>query len=429
MKKLLFSFLISLFFVALTGCGGGGSSASEDINDIKGGKLIADYPADDLKSSLVEQNLIDKDQVVFGFRAYKIPYKTTDANGNEVDASGVMVVPSDLGVDSDTQTKLKFMQNTGLAAVVDCHGTIFANKEAPSEVIANSTEPQGAAIILTSLSGFITLQPDYIGFGDSKDHKQEYLIEKSSASTVVDFVKAAQKFARDNNIKWIEDNQMYLTGYSQGGYVAVAALEEMEDENFNLSIAAPMAGPYLLDPIAQAVLDSEYIGVPSFMAATAYSYANVYDYDVSDLIQEPYASKLPTLFDGSLTRAEIDEQLTTKVKGEGGLFSDDLVENYDLSLFRLQLMQNSVIDFSAQTPIKFVHCLGDDVIPYDIAVASKDIFNTLLNVDTVDLIPVEVAITQNADTNLRYGHAQCAIYAYTITAKIFAEDRKNTIGY
>ena len=427
MKKLLFVFFISLFFIALTGCGG--SSASEDINEIKGGKLIADYPADELKASLLKDGKIDENQTVFGFRAYKIPYKTTDAEGNEIDASGVMVVPSNLGVDSDTETKLAYMKKLGLAAVVDCHGTIFANKEAPSVAIENSTEPEGVAIILTSLSGFITLQPDYIGFGDSINHKQEYLIEKSSASSVVDFVKAAQKFAIDNKIEWIEDNQIYLSGYSQGGFVAVAALEEMEKDGFNLRVAAPMAGPYLLDPIAQGVLAADTIDAPSFMAATAYSYANIYSHDIADLIQEPYASKLPTLFDGSLTREEIDAELTTTVKGEGGLFSDDLVENYEYSLFRGELMANSVIDFSAQTPIKMIHCLGDDVIPYDISVAAKDVFTDLLSADSVDLIPVEPTITQDLDTELRLGHVDCAVYAYSIAAQIFAEDRKETIGY
>jgi len=428
MKKLLYGLLIGLFSVVIIGCGGGdpGKIVSEQI---KGGKLIADFPANILKSSLVNKKKIDVNQTVFGFKAYKIPYTTTDANGKEVNASGVMVVPSDLGADKATKGKLAAMKQLGLAAVVDCHGTIFANKEAPSVVMETTSEPEGAAIILTSLSGFITLQPDYIGFGDSSSHTQEYLIEKSSASTVVDFIKAAQKFAKDNNIKWVATNQMYLTGYSQGGHVAIAALEEIEKEKFNLRVAAPMAGPYLLDPIAQGVLNSDTIEVPSFMAATAYSYATVYKQNLTDLIQEPYASKMAALFNGSLTRVEIDKELTTKVKGDDGLFSDNLVANYDNSWFRAKLNENSVVDFSPKTPIKMLHCLGDDVIPYQISVATEDVFKNKLNAAYVDLTPVEVAITQDPNTKLRLGHAACGAYAYSVAALIFAQDRKKSIGY
>jgi len=432
MKKLLYICLISLSAIIITGCGNSADTYIADSVDnlqIQNGKLIADYSAQDLKTSLIKDNLIDENQTVFGFRAYKIPYKTKDANGNDVNASGVMVVPSSLGVDDKTKVQLEYMKQLGLAAVVDCHGTIFANKEAPSVAIEQSKEPQGAAIILTSLSGFITLAPDYIGFGDSKDHKQEYLVERSSASSVVDFIKAAQLFAKDNNIEWIDSKQMYLTGYSQGGYVALAALQELENEKLNVKIAAPMAGPYLLEPIAQAILDSDNIEVPSFIAATAYSYATIYNRDINELIQEPYASKLPELFDGSLTRVEIDSELTTKVKGDDALFSDDLVSTYDLSWFRLKLVENSVVDFSPKTPIKMLHCKGDDVIDYKIAEAAEMLFNNILNASSVDLTAVEAAITGDLDTDLRLTHATCATPAYTIAASIFAEDRKRSIGY
>ncbi|NPA50216.1 MAG: hypothetical protein GXO02_01135 [Epsilonproteobacteria bacterium] len=426
MKKVafLFTFLV-IFFI---GCGGSGDVGEIETQSLKGGELIADFPANLLRKSLLENNQIDENATVFGFRAYKIPYVTTDANGNRVNASGIMIVPSTTGADEKSKDALLKMKSVGLVAVLDCHGTIFANKEAPSVAISTTQEPKGAGVIFTSLGGFITLQPDYIGFGDSKDHYQEYLIKKSSASSVVDFLKAAIKFAKDNNIEWL-NNQYYLTGYSQGGFVALAALKELElNSNFPL-LTVPMAGPYLLDPIAQNVLSLDTIKYPSFMAAVAYSYSKVYDQNISELIQEPYASKLSVLFDGSLTREEIDQELTTKVKGEGGLFTNEIVEDYGDSWFRSRLIENSVVDFSPQTPIKMVHCLGDDVIPYQISEATKDIFKNNLNALYIDLTPVEVALTGDLNTTLRYSHSECAIYAYMIAFKIFTTNRKERIGY
>ncbi|NPA27574.1 MAG: prolyl oligopeptidase family serine peptidase [Epsilonproteobacteria bacterium] len=418
MKRLLVLFIA--FFIA--GCGG--SSDPGEIEEVKvvGGELIADYPANLLKNELVAQNKISPEDDVFGFRAYKIYYKTTDANGVEVNASGVMVVPTAVGASESVAQKLLYMQQVGLGAVVDCHGTIFANKEAPSVKISQTLEPDGAPIIFTSLAGFISLQPDYIGFGESKEHIQEYLIKKSSASSVVDFINAAKEFAKNNNIPWANGYEFYLTGYSQGGYVSMAALKELEKNDTSVLMAAPMAGPYLLDPIAKGVLSLEEISAPSFMAAVGYFYSKVYNYPVTQIIKEPYASKLDTLFSGEYSREEIDKELTTKVKE---LFSDEILYTYELSWFRLKLVENSVVDFAPKTPVKMVHCLGDDIIPYQISEASFELFSNVFGASDIELLALEDIL----QTSNRYSHTQCAPYAYSLVAKIFAQDRKVRLGY
>jgi alpha/beta superfamily hydrolase len=321
------------------------------------------------------------------------------------------------------------MKAAGLAMVVDCHGTIFSNNEAPSVAIENSASAKGAGVIFSSLAGFITLQPDYIGFGDSNDHYHPYLLKKSSANAVVDFTKAAIKFAKDNNIPMASNKGIYLTGYSQGGAVVLASLNKFQQEGMQVNIATPMDGPYLLDPIAQGVLSQDKLGVPSFMAAVAYSYTKAYNKDTKELIQEPYASKLPTLFNGSLTREEIDKQLTHKVKGDGGLFTDEIAQNYVGSWFQLRLKQNSVVDFTPTTHVELLHCLGDDVIPYGIAEGTKDVFENVLNAPSIGLTPVEIAITKNPNTELRLGHADCALPAYKVSAFLFSRARKQVLGY
>ncbi len=423
MKSLykLLAFVLVAFFVS--GCGGSSLDEPKKVV-LKGGELIADFPANIIKDDLLAKKLINKDQSVFGFRAYKVPYTTTDEEGKEVNASGVVVIPSSLGVTQTDQQKLEQMNFVGLSAVVDDHGTIFANKEAPSVFIAETMMPEGAPVIFSSLAGFITMQPDYIGFGDSKQHYHPYLLKKSSANATVDFYKAAKKFLEENKLVKLNDG-IYLSGYSQGGYVALAALKKFENEGIKVHVAAPMAGPYLLDPIAQGVLSLDTIAVPSFMAAVAHSYATRYHKDITTLIQEPYASKLSKLFDSKIyTREEIDKQLTTKIKGEGGLFTDDIVQNYDLSWFRLKLLENSLINYAPSSPVKLIHCQGDDVVPYAISENEKLVLEAL-GANSVTLIPVEASL--NLPQNL--GHAACAPYAYSIANNIFATHRKAVVGY
>jgi len=417
----------AIFFIA--GCGGSSDPGELKVERVKGGELIANMPSDLLKSTLVKEGKIDKNQTVFGYKAYKIPYTTTDDLNNTVKASGIMVVPTDYNADEETTQKIKGMSKIGFAMVVNCHGTIFSNDEAPTVLVERSLSPQDdkVGILFSSISGFVTLQPDYIGFGDSKGHYQPYLLENSSANSVVDFTKAAIKFAKDNNIPLVASKDIYLTGYSQGGFVALAAQEKFEKEGYNLKLTMPMDGPYLLDPIAQGVLSQDKLPIPSFMAAVAYSYAKTYpNIDIHDLIQEPFASKLDSLFDGSLNRVEIDKELTHNTKGDGGLFTDEIAENYVGSNFQMALKQNGVVDFHANSKIKLVHCQKDNVIPYTIAQGAKQAFADYFDTD-VDLIPVEAVFPPKAGKD--YDHATCASPAYKITAGTFAQMRAATIGY
>jgi hypothetical protein len=165
------------------------------------------------------------------------------------------------------------------------------------------------------------------------------------------------------------------------------------------------------------------------MAATAYSYAKAYNKNVTELIQEPFASKLPTLFNGSLTRPQIDAKLTQKVKGDGGLFTNEIAQNYTGSWFQLRLQQNSVVDFTPTTHVELLHCLGDDVIPYSIAQGAKNVFENQLNAPSISLTPVEVAITHDPNTQLRMKHVECALPAYKVSAYMFSQVRAQILGY
>jgi len=430
MKNIVKFLIASVAMFIAVGCGGSSDPGELKAEKLKGGELIADVPANVLKAKLIEKGSVDKNTTVFGFKAYKIPYTTTDDKGKEVKASGIMVVPTAENADGKTIQTLEFMKAKGLAMVVDCHGTIFSNDESPSASIKNSASAEGVGVIYSSLSGFVTLQADYIGFGDSKSHYQAYLLKKSSANSVVDFTKAAIEFAKANNIAIATSKDIYLAGYSQGGYVALAALKKFEAEQYHVIMATPMAGPYLLDPIAATVLKSDNIKVPSFMAAVAYAYAKTYDKDVKELIQEPYASKLPNLYNGSLTRPEIDKELTTKIKGDGGLFTNSIAANYQDSWFQKALQANSVVDFSPKTPIEMLHCMGDDVVDYKISQAAHDAFANQLGAKYVNLTPVEIAITRDPQTKLRLGHIDCALPSYKVSAYMFTQMRKKTpLGY
>ena len=400
------------------GCGD--SLSKPTVEAVKGGELFVNFPASAIKPGLIQKGLIDENRTVYGYKAYKIPYVTTDEEGNEVKASGLFVIPT--GLPAVVTTSL------GLSMVSDDHGTIFANREAPSVMADFSGAPEGSSIILTALGGFATLQPDYIGFGDSNDHYHPFVLKDSLANSTVDFIKQVKVFSKDNNITL--NNQLFLTGYSEGGYAAMATLKKIEDEqltNLKVTMAAPMAGPYALKTMADGVLSQSKLGVPSFMANVGYSYAKANSQEVSSIINEPYASKLPTLFNGDLDRTKIDPQLTTDTTGANGLFSQSFVTDYfkgDTHWFKVAVTENSLHAWSPTTPVRLVHCEGDDVIPYAISQLTEGTMRAMGATD-VALVPVEKALGRQD----KVAHASCGSLAYSVTTTIFATVRKQTIGY
>jgi len=417
MKQILKTILLVTPLLFL-GCGDGLDSPKNET--FKGGELFVNFSGAAIKPGLVKAGAVEANGTVYGYKAFKIPYTTRDEKGNEVKVSGLFVIPT--GLPDIVNTTL------GLSMVADDHGTIFANAEAPTVIANSSGAPDGSAILLTSVGGFATLQPDYIGFGDSNEHYHPFILKDSLANATVDFIKQVKVFAKDNDIKL--NNQLFLTGYSEGGYASMATLKKIEEEqltDLTVTMAAPMAGPYAVKLMADGVLSQPRVAVPSFMANLGYSYAKANNQEVNVLINEPYASKLATLFNGDLDRTKIDPELTTVTTGANGLFVQSFVSNYftqDDHWFKEAVTKNNLHAWVPTTAVRLVHCEGDDVIPYAISQLTEGTMKAM-GASDVQLIPVEAIL--GLDSKL--GHGACASPAYGVATKIFATVRKQTIGY
>jgi hypothetical protein len=414
MKNIITATAVSASLLLMVGCGDFEKVKNEEV---KGGELVVNFSAATMKKSLLAKGAITEDIPVFGYKAYKIPYTTTDEKGEEVQASGLFVIPTGM---PDAVGQI------GLSMVSDDHGTIFANIDAPSPHGKTYGTPDGSAILLTSLGGFATLQPDYIGFGNSNDHYHPFILKKSLATATVDFIKAAKIFATENSIKL--NGQLFLTGYSEGGYAAMSTLQKIEEEGeLTVTMAAPMAGPYDVNRTAFGVLASDNLSVPSFMANIGYAYGKAYNEELSSIINEPYASKLPTLFDGSIARELIDPELTLTTKGDDGLFTTAFAGAFFSNpehWFRKAVVENSVHAWAPQTAVRLVHCQGDNVIPYGISVLTEQ---TMIAMGATNVAVVPVEPTLGMDVNVTHG--DCGTLAYKLTTGMFAQIREATVGY
>ena len=366
----------------------------------------------DMSVKEVQKFVNNSIKINFGIKAYKISYITKDDNNLDIKTSGLMVVPTN----SD---KLDIIKEIGFSTIIDCHSTIFKNTKAPSVNI--DSKFLYSAILYSAKYGFVTLQPDFIGFGDSSNHYPTYMLQKSSANDILDFLKASIAFAKQKSIPLNINSGIYLSGYSQGAYVALGALSKLQKSGFKINATSAMAGVYHLVPIVKLVLSYKFNPLPSYIAAIFYSYSKAYNIPINTLIKKPYSSRLSKLFNSKYSRKEIDKNLTPF---SSLLIANNLKNNFKNSKIYKRLLENSVIDFTTKTPINLIHCKGDSIIPFKASVYAKRALEGLGS-KNINLIAPEEYLGLDKELD----HTKCANYAYKISAKIFSKMRLETLSY
>ncbi len=296
-------------------------------------------------------NVIDPSLLKYDVTVYKVTY-TTLYKGSGITASGLVILPY--------STADKF------PIVSVQHGTIVKYADAPSEETPDTYE-----ILLYSAlasSGFITVVPDYLGFGASKNVLHPYYVEEPMAVSVVDNVRAARNLATDKKIAL--NGKLFLAGYSEGGYATLAAHKYIDEnglKDLQLTASFPAAGGYDVSAVQQHFFALSSYSQPFYIAYVLRSYEAYYDFQsaVSDVFNEPYASKIPSLFNGVTSSGEINGALTSSI---GDLIRSDIRTNistdprfnYLVNAFQ----ENSLTDWVPKSPIFFYHGDADETVPF-----------------------------------------------------------------
>ncbi len=420
MKKSGLLFTVSLTAWLLGGCG----IDNKDNNIVGDAQLISMTPLFDINASTmqptvtaltqkaddpttVDVNESTPPQPAFGIKGFRMVYKTHNLKGEEINVSGLVTIPV------PSQTILAGLaakhQDYSMSIVSDQHGTIFPDNEAPTTEVIMTHKPSATGTLFSAVAGFITVQPDLIGYGESKTTTHPYFIEKESASPVIDMIKATLAFGTDSNLPL--NGQVYLTGYSEGGYVTLAAAKEIEANQPDIHLAgvAPMSGPYDLNLTGMGVVSQDSMARPDFIGGIINSYAKTYDYNLSEILATPYDTILPTLYDAAdLTKTKefIQAQLTNSIADFFvPAFRGDFLTNANNAL-RVDFVNNSVDDYTPTTPTQLYYCSGDTIIDPRLALAAS----AKMGVPAIDISP-------------SLDHVPCAQPAYATVAAWFVELR------
>jgi len=307
-----------------------------------------------------------KSYVSYDVGIYNIVYRTS-VDGDNIDASGLVCVPSTPG-----DYPVLCFQN----------GTNTLNINAPSE---NPLNPLYQMVEAISSMGFIVVIPDYPGFGASAQIPHPYLITGPTVTSITDMLFAVKEFVPGELQDISAADEYFLMGYSQGGWATLAlhkAIEIGYMNDFILKGSVCGAGPYNLTLLIQNMLGASFYDEPAYIGyiVNAYSYYNQFTNPVSDIFNEPYAGKLSTLYNGTLSSEEINSQLTTSVTD---LLTNDFLSGFEsdakFSTVREALISNSVSGWKTEVPLYLLHGAEDKTVN---PVTTDNIYSEMITAGT-----------------------------------------------
>ncbi|MGQ8335603.1 alpha/beta hydrolase family protein [Sunxiuqinia sp. A32] len=267
-------------------------------------------------------------------------------------------------------------------------------------------------LLLESIAsmGYIVVVPDYPGFGASENEVHPYLIKDLTVRALKDVLNATVEFAQENIFDITLNNDLYLIGYSQGGWATLQLQREIEMNGlglFNLVGSSCGAGPYDIGSISTQIVSGETYEQPYFLAYIVNSY-NEYDQfgsgiNINDIFNEPYALDIPDLFDGEHTPQEINSSLTTSIPDliTSGYRSGSLTDPAYESV-RAAFAENSVESWNVETPTILMHGTADMTVPFNI---TSQMYEAFLQEGTDAVVMVPITGKGHSESIVPFGFA------------------------
>ncbi len=374
------SILLPVFFLFLFSC-----ENNENGEVTSSNKYLVDYKLKTTNTLVGTQTLMTVaslvypeldpliDKLKYGVKIYTINYNTTFLD-NEIVASGLLCLP-----DTEESVPLLSFQN----------GTNTCHANAPTK---NS---DGTLISLMSSMagmGYIICIPDYIGFGKSEQYLHPYHHAASSNAAVIDMLRATRELLALEEISVEENGDVFLAGYSQGGWATLSAMQKIDNTYtslFNLKAVACGAGAYNLTDFSEYLLNLDTYSTPFYLPYFIESRKQngILTEDNTTYFKEPYATNIPDFFNGEYCNTELNGALPKEIDS---LLTDNFINNFetssDFASLREELDESSVGSWPISAPVRLFHSRGDNSVPYFL---SEDMWEKLVPYGDVTLVLID----------------------------------------
>ena len=205
-----------------------------------------------------------------------------------------------------------------------------------------------------------------------------YCLKNPSAWTTIDLIRAVENFSFLSN-DFESNDELILFGYSEGGYVTMAAHMMIEDENideFNFLASFPMAGPYSLSgSMVDVMLSNQPYDAPFYLPYVLVPYISYYEMgELDEYFLPEYAEIFEYVFDGNYSSSYINS-LLPDIPIEVMLpeVIDDFSNNPNHPL-RLHLADNDLWNWTPENDIHLFHAIADELIPHNNSQIAYDTF-------------------------------------------------------
>ena len=324
---------------------------------------------------------------------YKVTYHTPDVNGNDHIASGLICIPKD-------ETNI-------FPLTCYQHGTVADRNDVPS----NLRGGYSLGLILAG-TGYVVALPDFVGLGDSPGI-HPYVHAATEASAGVDLLRATRELSEDDNFENFNlSEQVFVSGYSQGGHAAMALHRVLETElssEFQVAASGPMSGPYSIsEAMRDFTLSDQDYGTVAYLAWLTLGYQVAYPNTVGaialeDIFLPEYIPSIEQFRDEQIDLWTLNDMLIDLLVTNTGSFKPkDLLQPDMLNSlltdpthpFSQALADNDTYDWAPQAPTNMYYCVGDDQVTFENATLAESVMQangstaTAIRADS-DLFPAD----------------------------------------
>ena len=302
-------------------------------------------------------------------RLYRVSYPSVvpERNNRPVVLSGLVAVPES----GEASLPLLSYQ----------HGTVYGKEEVPS-FPEQSPETQ-LMIAQFAAQGYALIGADYIGMGESAE-PQGYMVKGSHQQATSDLIPAARAVLADLGKT---ESGLFISGWSQGGYVTMALLERLEQTGIAVRAAATASAPVDLWVGLNGFLNfprpNDAPWISTIFILSAFSYENYYGVPglARSLIRPEHFDITQRAYRGrAVDPARIPTDLRSLISAE--YFDPNFFAE---SAFGRLAAANHVYRWIVRTPVRNYYGESDEAISVGLARLAQE-FQRALGNDKVEAI-------------------------------------------
>ncbi len=272
------------------------------------------------------------------------------------------------------------------------HGTVRSKGDVPSNPGSLEGEANG---VLQATLGNVIVEADYLGLGQGDFPYHPYLHAASEASAALDALRAGRELAAREGVAL--DGHLFVYGYSQGGQAAMALARELElnhADEFTVTAAAPMSGPYDMYGSTRAAVASTTVNAAQAFY-TVYAIAawnRVYGFasSLDALLKPPYDALAGQIVSTGNAPPSLTSQLAPVPRDNLQPATIAAVLDEPDSELARALRDNDTYDWRPTAPMRLYYATADtDVPPQNALTAAARMQSLGADVHAVSLGPLD----------------------------------------